>query len=427
MATPGYYKTRSRALSMRELVRWRGLRKLPLALFVTRFSMRPKGGVWMPQLSANRACPKEKLSERFWQATEWQRKVFAQLGFTECLLSKIERHVNPIYLDMGGITYLHRDGSRLGLLIYHKHRVPPPINKIRENITVAFTAAFDGRGSLTVTNERRHFDPLPGWERMLVQSPDPAVIHDKFEAELRRRGLAAHVFPDCSSALKWIDERSLEAFESRVARGLFVKMSDKEVERARRAMQEPLRPEVATNRGRWLIVFIACVAIFLMRYHGSGAPRSFAGDTTIPYRGETFRMSKRYESYEDYKDDPNNLDTNDLDRIERAIIRAPIPSSFPTEKEFWHALFQLKFPGYGFGGLGSFPQSDGSTCGLYSVEIPLRNKERYVLGRTSGGRVDVLDDFVFDAESNQIAQVKIVGTNLQYLDSQGAIVRQKPL
>jgi hypothetical protein len=420
MATPGYYKTNLHALTIRELVRLRGLHKLPLTYIVSRLLTRSKGGTWMPSLSSDTACLKEELSDQFWQATAFQRRAFDRLGFVECSLSKIKRHVNPMYLDAGAITYLHTGRSHIGMLIYGRFRVPQRIDKVREHLSISFTAALEG-GSLTFTNTREQFDPLPGRERVLVRSKDPAFIYEQFLAHLQRRAQTVRVFSDCNSALRWIDERSLEAFESHVARGLYAKMSEEEVEEARRSVDGRQHKTVATTRVFWAIVFIASIAILLVH------SRSSAGNGTIPYHGERFRMSKRYASYEDYKDDPHNLDTNDLDRIEHAITTAPIPSSFSTEKEFWHALFQLKFPGYGFGGHGGFPQSDGSTCSLYSVEIPMRNKERYILGRTSGGKVDVLDDFVFSSESNQIAQVKILGTNLLYLDSQGAVVREKPL
>jgi len=379
----------------------------------------------MPHLSADRACPKEKLSDRFWHATEWERKVFTRLGFGECLFSKIERHVNPMYLDTGGITYLHRDRWQIGFLNYVKLRVPSPVNQVRENITISFAAAFH-TGSLTVTNEKRYYDPPPGREKMLVQSRDPAVIHQKFEGELQKRGLTPRVFSDSTAALQWIDERSLEAFEDHVTRGLYVKMSDEEVEQAQRAMQEPPILNPPKSRVRWVFVFAAALAVFVLahRLHPGGS-RDVGGDTTIPYRGETFKMSKRYESYEDYKDDPNNLDTNELPRIEQVMTRARIPRSFPSDAALAEAVFDLAFPGYGCGGLGRFPQSDGSTCTLFSVEIPMRDKERYFVGRTATGRVYVVDDFVFESATDQITRVEVRGTKLQYFDRSGSVVREK--
>jgi hypothetical protein len=95
---------------------------------------------------------------------------------------------------------------------------------------------------------------------------------------------------------------------------------------------------------------ISAVAVFALIYlfrHLSGVI------DTIDYHGQSFKTARKYWSYEDYKDDPNNLDTNELGRIEKAMAEASLPSTFPSRKEFIHALFELQFPGYGLGGLES--------------------------------------------------------------------------
>ena len=61
-----------------------------------------------------------------------------------------------------------------------------------------------------------------------------------------------------------------------------------------------------------MAVAILIVLSLSRRFH-------FGGSRVIHYRGESFDLSKAYSSYEDYKDDPNNLATNELSRIERAI------------------------------------------------------------------------------------------------------------
>ena len=137
-------------------------------------------------------------------------------------------------------------------------------------------------------------------------------------------------------------------------------------------------------------------------------------------------MSKWYWSYDDYKDDPNNLDTNELPRIEKVMIAAPFPSSFASSQEFFHALFRLKFPGYGLGGLDDHPETDdGSTLMVESVEIPERDKDRYLVVREAGGELKLLDDFVSGTASNAIAHIKLQGTNIYYYDGHGSVVREK--
>jgi hypothetical protein len=175
------------------------------------------------------------------------------------------------------------------------------------------------------------------------------------------------------------------------------------------------------KRITWPIAVLAFVTVFYMARRGRGG----ASDT-IDYHGEQFKMSKAYWTYEDYKDDPNNLDTNELERIEKAIVGAKIPSSFSTREEFIHALFALKFPGYGLGGMGDQSQTDdGSTLMAESVEIPQRDKDRYLVVREFGGHWILLDDFVSSTTTNVIRHVKLQGGKVFYYDDKGSIVREK--
>src|SRR5690242_19277045 len=94
------------------------------------------------------------------------------------------------------------------------------------------------------------------------------------------------------------------------------------------------------------ILTITVIAAFNLVRHLGG------GSGTLDYGGQSFKTAKRYRSYEDYKDDPNNLDTNELIRIEKLMSEASLPSSFNSRKDFINAMFKLKFPGYGLGGIG---------------------------------------------------------------------------
>ena len=169
-----------------------------------------------------------------------------------------------------------------------------------------------------------------------------------------------------------------------------------------------------------IVVVIVVVALSVARHFRGGA------SDTIEYRGEHFKMRKAYSTYDAYQDDPDKLDTNELVRIEKVMSEATFPSSFPTQKEFIHALFELKFPGYGLGGLGSQPQTDdGSTLVAQSVEIPQRDKDRYLVAIESGGRFVVVDDFVASTATNAIRQVKLQAGILRYYDAAGSILREK--
>jgi hypothetical protein len=140
-----------------------------------------------------------------------------------------------MYLDNGGITYLHSGQSHIGTLVYGRLQVPAPLNQVRETVVVGFTAAFE-KGSVSFTNSKDHFDPLPGRQAVLVQSADPAAIYERFVSYLRSQPQTPRVFGGCEPARQWLDGCRLESFEARVARGLYVRMTDGEVEQARRNM-----------------------------------------------------------------------------------------------------------------------------------------------------------------------------------------------
>jgi hypothetical protein len=164
-----------------------------------------------------------------------------------------------------------------------------------------------------------------------------------------------------------------------------------------------------------IIIIIAAAIVFYIAENYS---------TTVDYRGENFKMSKGYWSYEDYKDDPNNLNTNELERIEKVMIEASIGTNFNTREQFIQAVFSLKFPGYGLNQYGEKQQVDGSTLSMFSVEIPQIDKDRYFVARKSGGHLILVDDFVANSVSNVISSVKLEVTNLLYYDDKGLLVQK---
>lgn len=171
-----------------------------------------------------------------------------------------------------------------------------------------------------------------------------------------------------------------------------------------------------------VLVGFAVALLYVATHYGTG------GTDTVEYQGEQFKMSKKYWSYEDYKDDPNNLNTNELDRIEKVMTTVEFPSSFETRKEFIHSVFKLRFPGYGVGGIGSNPQTDdGSMLIIESVEIPQRDKDRYLVAREYSGQETIIDDFVFNTTTNAISNVKMQGGKLFYYDEKNSVVREKDL
>jgi hypothetical protein len=243
VSPPGFYKPNPRVLSVRELIRFRGLLRFPLAFFTTRTKSKPGDGVWMPSLWADIACTRQELTERFWQITEPQRHAFEKLGFQECGLAKAKPHLNlnPHIQDNGKITYLDSSRSHIGQIVYIKIHVAPPIDRDRERVNIGITAVFAG-GTVTYRNNNKHTDPVPAHEVFTVGSDDPGVIYARFLPHLVRRKEPPQVFPDDGSLHRWVDDEQMKRFERLVQRGLFIRMTDEEVAEARRKLPPPLKP-----------------------------------------------------------------------------------------------------------------------------------------------------------------------------------------
>ena len=115
------------------------------------------------------------------------------------------------------------------------------------------------------------------------------------------------------------------------------------------------------------------IAGFLLMLGIIGCER---GSNAIDYRGEKIKLTKAYTDYDEYKNDPENIDPSETERVQRLVLAAPIAKTFGSRVEASKAIGQIAFPGYGSGGFIEQSQADGSVLMGFSVEIPRANKER---------------------------------------------------
>ena len=146
----------------------------------------------------------------------------------------------------------------------------------------------------------------------------------------------------------------------------------------------------------------------------------------IEYQGEKIKLTKYYLSYEDYKDDPDNIDPSEYARVEQLVTRAPIGRQFTDRKKMIAALFELKFPGYGLSFGGRSVQTGGTVLELSSVEIPRADKNRYFLYEERDGSYTLVDDFVAPS-SPEIMRVKGENGALIYSTRSGQNVLTRPI
>jgi hypothetical protein len=117
----------------------------------------------------------------------------------------------------------------------------------------------------------------------------------------------------------------------------------------------------------------------------------------------------------------DRFNTFDPATTEKMMVDMEIPEFFSNRDEMLSNLYMIKVPGYGSSGK-PFVQPDGSVIWFESIEIPGRGKDRGVVFREVNGRLNKLDDFVYNTEKHLIFDVQIDGDTLSYVDTEGRAV-----
>jgi hypothetical protein len=167
---------------------------------------------------------------------------------------------------------------------------------------------------------------------------------------------------------------------------------------------------------------LAATAVWL--FTRSAAPPG--GLNEIEYQGQRFKVTKIYANYEDYKEDPDNIDATENARIENAVASAKVASSYPDKQTLVQAVFSIKFPGYGLTSFGEKRQPDGTTLLGFAVEIPHAAKSRIVVYRGDGETFKLVDDFVTQSEK-RIMGVHEEGVKLVYCTLDGKPLLFRPM
>ena len=190
---------------------------------------------WMPSAWAELECPEQELSDTFRKATASHREKFKQLGFVEQGFKKLKRVLNPNARDMGGINYLDVSRSHFGQLIYNRAYMPS-LQSEKENVVISYTAVFPNE-VFSCTNHVDFLEPVPNQNVIRLKLDDVGYIHEQFIQNLKQRADSPRHFPDLPSIQTWFDANALATFEFRVRRGAWVRMSNYEVEKARRKLK----------------------------------------------------------------------------------------------------------------------------------------------------------------------------------------------
>ena len=118
---------------------------------------------------------------------------------------------------------------------------------------------------------------------------------------------------------------------------------------------------------------------------------------SVIYDGEVVRLSRDYSSsYEDYQQDPNNIDPTENAHVERLMTQARLPKRFADREEAFSTVLELKFPGYGSRSLQARASTGQREWRVLVFEIPRAGKSRYVAIAEGAAGWSVIDDFVAD-------------------------------
>jgi|HubBroStandDraft_5_1064220.scaffolds.fasta_scaffold16113_3 hypothetical protein len=140
--------------------------------------------------------------------------------------------------------------------------------------------------------------------------------------------------------------------------------------------------------------------------------------SSVDYRGQKIKLTKFYLDYDEYKNDPNNIDPSETERVQRLVAEAPIAHSFASRKDATHAVFDIKFPGYAAGSFGGPIQDGNGALNGFLVEIPRADKCRYFVFRNDHGTYTLVDDFT-SADPWGIQSVREDHGNLIYSTASG--------
>jgi hypothetical protein len=144
------------------------------------------------------------------------------------------------------------------------------------------------------------------------------------------------------------------------------------------------------------------------------------------YRGEEIRLTKRYDDYDDFKNDPNNIAPEEYDRVRKLVETAPVPERCADAPEVVSATFALKFPGYGLNGVGDRHSTDSLRVLGTSIEIPHANANRYIIYLREDPGYRLVDDTVLP-EPPYIDEVTVSDGKVTYLTREETRISERPI
>jgi hypothetical protein len=156
--------------------------------------------------------------------------------------------------------------------------------------------------------------------------------------------------------------------------------------------------------------------------------RSGSGDpaAVIEYRGQSIRLTKRYDDYDEYKNDPNNIAPTEYARVQALLKDTPAPARCADFKEVLTVASDLSFPGYGTTSFGLRNTDGGQTFMAQAIEIPHADADRYLVYVSDGSGYRLADDVVLP-ERPFVRDIDLRDGAIVYLDGAQHAVAKRPI
>jgi hypothetical protein len=160
------------------------------------------------------------------------------------------------------------------------------------------------------------------------------------------------------------------------------------------------------------------------RVVGPNAPADPAA--FIEYRGETIGLTKRYDDFDTFKNDPNNIAPAEYERVRKLVQTAPVPEHCADSHEVFAVMSSLEFPGYGSGGIGEAHATDPVRVIGETIEIPHADADRVVIYLKDDHGYRLVDDTVLP-ELPIMAEVTVRDGKVTYRTREGTVIAERPI
>ena len=149
------------------------------------------------------------------------------------------------------------------------------------------------------------------------------------------------------------------------------------------------------------------------------------GAPAVIYRGEKIGLTKRYNDFDEYKNDPNNIAPEERDRVRKLVETAPVPEHCANRDEVFHVLSDLEFPGYGSNGVGEQHATDPFRVVGGAIEIPQTDTCRVIVYVRDDHGYRLVDDTVLPAPP-LIAEAIVHDGKVTYRSIDGKVIAERP-